>query len=107
VCEQISSITAQSRTVGLLSIPYQTLWEQAQLYVSACNIVTHDTKALNSSQEEKVMRGKHTELWRIHTGHFQLCALWLHLFTADIHSMNGVGMGCNNHAFGRLGAKEL
>ncbi|PNF28113.1 hypothetical protein B7P43_G12268 [Cryptotermes secundus] len=31
--QQISSITAQSRTVGLLSVPYQTLWEQAQLYI--------------------------------------------------------------------------
>ncbi|XP_021940234.1 chromosome transmission fidelity protein 18 homolog isoform X2 [Zootermopsis nevadensis] len=30
---QISSITAQSRTMGLLSIPYQSLWDQAQLYI--------------------------------------------------------------------------
>ncbi|GFG31238.1 hypothetical protein Cfor_11072, partial [Coptotermes formosanus] len=31
--QQIDSITAQSRTMGLLSVPYQTLWEQAQLYI--------------------------------------------------------------------------
>jgi hypothetical protein len=53
VCEQISSITAQSHTVGLLSIPYQTLWEEAQLCVSVCSVIIHDSKALKSSKEEK------------------------------------------------------
>ncbi|KAJ9598045.1 hypothetical protein L9F63_026852, partial [Diploptera punctata] len=32
--QQIGNITAQSRTAGLLSVPYQTVWEQVQEYVN-------------------------------------------------------------------------
>ncbi|KAJ9591978.1 hypothetical protein L9F63_001490, partial [Diploptera punctata] len=31
--QQIGNITAQSRTAGLLSVPYQTVWEQVQEYI--------------------------------------------------------------------------
>jgi hypothetical protein len=60
LCEQISSITAQSRTVGLLSVPYQTLWEQAQLYVSVCNIITQ-------SRDSEQFKGRTKHAWKVHS----------------------------------------
>ncbi|XP_069699964.1 chromosome transmission fidelity protein 18 homolog isoform X2 [Periplaneta americana] len=48
--QQINNVGVQSRTVGLLSVPYEKLWEQAQLYIQ---------KKLD--QEEAAEHAKSTE----------------------------------------------
>jgi chromosome transmission fidelity protein 18 len=68
--QQIDSIAMQSRTVGLLSVPYQTLWEQVQLYTQkkldreeASQVTESTTEPTDSGCEIMSEEEDSAELW--------------------------------------------
>jgi hypothetical protein len=74
--------------MGLLSVPYQTLWEQAHLYVSACNIITHNPEDLSSSRNKTCMES--TLNFGVHIRVFSSSVLYdfkYHIFGSCRHKL--------------------